>query len=295
MDFADIKNDIAFRKIFGNEQKTAPLISFLNAALQLEGDERVVSVSLANPYQFPRIAGEKATVLDVRAIDHLNRKFVVEMQVADKKGFDKRVQYYMARDYSMQIDEGEKYPALNPAYFIGILDFPFGADTNYHTRHLILNKNTQEHLLKDIQFSFIELPKFNKEETDLVTPIDKWTFFIKKSEELHVIPDFANEDEGLKTAFIEADKYQWTKEEIIAYDNVTIKEADELQEKLKVAEQAREQGKEEGIAEGKDSKEAEMVIKLYQKGKTEVEIADLHDMLLEKVQQIIKKHTSSSQ
>jgi hypothetical protein len=67
MQFADIKNDIAFRKIFGNEQKTAPLISFLNAALQLEGNERVVSVSLANPYQFPRIAGEKATILDVRA------------------------------------------------------------------------------------------------------------------------------------------------------------------------------------------------------------------------------------
>jgi PD-(D/E)XK nuclease family transposase len=54
MDFADVKNDIAFRKIFGNEQKTAPLISFLNAALQLEGNERVASVSLANPYQFKK-------------------------------------------------------------------------------------------------------------------------------------------------------------------------------------------------------------------------------------------------
>ncbi|MFN7832923.1 MAG: transposase, partial [Bacteroidota bacterium] len=33
MQFADVKNDIAFRKIFGNEQNTAPLISFLNASL----------------------------------------------------------------------------------------------------------------------------------------------------------------------------------------------------------------------------------------------------------------------
>jgi hypothetical protein len=47
MQFAEVKNDIAFRKIFGNEQKTAPLISFLNAALELEGDNRVVSVSIA--------------------------------------------------------------------------------------------------------------------------------------------------------------------------------------------------------------------------------------------------------
>jgi predicted transposase/invertase (TIGR01784 family) len=274
MDFADIKNDIAFRKIFGNEQKTAPLISFLNAALQLEGDERVLSVSLANPYQFPRIAGEKATVLDVRATDYLNHKFVVEMQVADKKGFDKRVQYYMARDYSMQIDQGEKYPMLNPAYFIGILDFPFGTDKDYHTRHLILNKNTQEHLLKDIQFSFIELPKFEKKEEELVTPIDKWTFFLKKSEELHMIPDFANEDEGLKTAFIEADKYQWTKEEIIAYDNVTIKEADEVQEKLKVAEKARE----------------EMIIGMHEEGLSNQQIAKISKKSEAEVAQIIENH-----
>lgn len=285
MQFADVKNDIAFRKIFGNDQKTAPLISFLNAALELEGDHQVVSVSLANPYQFPRIAGEKATVLDVRATDQSGRKFVVEMQVADKKGFDKRVQYYTARDYSMQIDSGDDYRLLHPAYFIGILDFPFGSDTDYHTSHLILNKETNEHLLKDIQFSFIELPKFNKREDQLTTPIDKWTFFIKNATSLHMIPSFANEDEGLKTAFIEADKYQWTKEEIIAYDNVKIKEADEVQEKLLVAEKARE--------EGKEAQEAETVIKLHNKGKTEDEIADLLDIASEKVQQIIHRNTKS--
>jgi PD-(D/E)XK nuclease family transposase len=202
MDFADIKNDIAFRKIFGNEQKTAPLISFLNAALQLEGDERVVSVSLANPYQFPRIAGEKATVLDVRATDHLNRKFVVEMQVADKE--------------------------------------------------------------------------------ELVTPIDKWTFFIKNATGLHVIPAFANEDEGLKTAFIEADKYQWTKEEIIAYDNVTIKEADEVQEKLKVAEKAKEEGKEEG--------KEEMIISMHEEGLSNQQIAKISKKSEAEVALIIENH-----
>lgn len=280
MDFADIKNDIAFRKIFGNEQKTAPLISFLNAALQLEGDERVIGVSLENPYQFPRIAGEKATVLDVRATDYSGRKFVVEMQVADKKGFDKRVQYYMARDYSMQINSGEDYPLLNPAYFIGILDFSFGSDTNYHTRHLILNKNTNEHLLKDIQFSFIDLIRFDKEEDELITPIDKWTFFIKNATELHFIPAFANDDEGLKTAFIEADKYKWTKEEIIAYDNVNIKEADETQERLIVAEKAREEGKTAGI-EG-------MIIGMHEEGFTTSQIAKVSKKTEEEVERIIE-------
>jgi predicted transposase/invertase (TIGR01784 family) len=211
----------------------------LNASLELEGDHQVISATIANPYQFPRIAGEKATILDVRATDQSGRKFVVEMQVADKIGFDKRVQYYISRDYSMQIDKGEDYPLLNPAYFIGILDFPFGTDNDYHTRHLIMNKVTNEHLLKDIQFSFIELPKFSKEIHALESPIDKWTYFIKHSEKLHFIPDFANDDEGLKTAFIEADKYQWSKEELKAYDNVGIKEQDERGEKEWIAKKAK--------------------------------------------------------
>lgn len=293
MRFADIKNDIAFRKIFGNEQKTAPLISFLNAALELDGEHQVVRVSIANPYQFPRIAGEKASILDVRATDQSGRKFVVEMQVADKTGFDKRVQYYISRDYSMQIDKGEDYPLLHPAYFIGILDFPFGTDANYHTRHLILNKVTHEHRLKDIQFSFIELPKFLKDIHELETPIDKWTYFIKHSEELFVIPDFAQEDEGLKTAFIEADKYQWSKEELKDYDNVGIKEQDERGEKALVAQKAKEEGLLEGIEAGKEEKEAETVIKLHLKGKLDDEIADLLDIPVERVKEIIKKYYDS--
>jgi predicted transposase/invertase (TIGR01784 family) len=145
---------------------------------------------------------------------------------------------------------------------------------------------TNEHLLKDIQFSFIELPKFIKEMNELESPIDKWTYFIKHSEELHVIPDFANEDEGLKTAFIEADKYQWSKEELKAYDNVGIKEQDERGEKELVAQKA----KEEGRAEGKGEKEAETVIKLHLKGKSDEEIADLLDIPVERVKEIIKQY-----
>jgi DNA-directed RNA polymerase specialized sigma24 family protein len=116
----------------------------------------------------------------------------------------------------------------------------------------------------------------------LDTPIDKWTYFIKHSEELHVIPDFANEDEGLKTAFLEADKYQWSKEELKAYDNVKIKEQDERGERELVAQKAKE--------EGKDEKEAETVVKLHLKGKSDEEIADLLDISVERVKEIIKQY-----
>ncbi|MEY3079383.1 MAG: hypothetical protein RL086_536, partial [Bacteroidota bacterium] len=38
MKFANVTDDIAFRKIFGDENKQVVLISFLNAVLCLEGE-----------------------------------------------------------------------------------------------------------------------------------------------------------------------------------------------------------------------------------------------------------------
>ncbi len=50
MKFADVKNDIAFRKIFGNQKKSIVLISFLNAVLDLEGQNRIAKITILNPY-----------------------------------------------------------------------------------------------------------------------------------------------------------------------------------------------------------------------------------------------------
>jgi predicted transposase/invertase (TIGR01784 family) len=246
MKFVDIKNDIAFRKIFGNEKKSICLISFLNAVLELEANDRVVQVSIINPYLLPRIAGEKSSIIDVRATDKKGRQFVVEMQIADKDGFDKRVQYYTARDYSMQIEKGEDYPLLKPTYFIGILNFGFGEGKNYHSKHLIIEQETGDNLLSDIHFSFIQLSKFKKKEHQLKTAIDKWTYFIKNAKTLEVIPDNVD-DEGLQAAYAEADKHNWQKEELIAYDNASIRDADSEQELKKAREIGKLEEKIQGI------------------------------------------------
>ena len=63
MKFVDVKNDIAFRKIFGNEQRKVILKSFLNAVLDFQGQDRIKDVTLLNPFQLPRIAGENPRLL----------------------------------------------------------------------------------------------------------------------------------------------------------------------------------------------------------------------------------------
>ncbi len=226
MKFVDVKNDVAFRKIFGNENKKVILISFLNAVLGLEGQNRVKEVTLLNPFQLPRIAGEKSSIIDVRATDEKGATFIVEMQVAEPAGFDKRVLYYTSKDYAAQINSGEDYPLLRPVFFIGVLNFNYFSGKNYLSSHLIIDEETGECHFKDMKFRFIELKKFNKEVHDLKNIIDKWAFFIKNADELEVMPNDVD-DEGLREAYEEAAQHNWSKEAYDAYIYSGIREQDE--------------------------------------------------------------------
>lgn len=226
MKFVDITNDIAFRKIFGNENRKEVLISFLNAVLLLGSDKKIVTVEILTPYQLPTLKGGKVTIVDVKAKDENQKTYIVEMQVAEVDGFDKRVLYYASKSYSSQIDRGDLYETLNPIFFIGILDFEITQNPDYISRHKIVDIETGENLIADIEFNFIELPKFIKKENELNSIIDQWIYFIKNAENLNVIPDNIN-DEGLKNAYEDADKHNWTKMELDAYDNVFMREQDD--------------------------------------------------------------------
>ena len=46
MKFVDVKNDIAFRKIFGNQNKKVILLSFLNAILNRDENNKIVEVEI---------------------------------------------------------------------------------------------------------------------------------------------------------------------------------------------------------------------------------------------------------
>ena len=163
MKFADPRNDIAFKKIFGDAQHKEVLIHFINAALDFPEGAKVVDVSFTNPYQPPKIEDLKETILDVTATDQKNRTFIVEMQVQRDVYFAKRSLYYTSKSYVSQLDAGEDYQQLKKVHFIGILDFEFGAKQDqYVSNHLILDVDTKENRLNDFAFCFIALPKFHK-------------------------------------------------------------------------------------------------------------------------------------
>jgi len=244
MKFVDPKTDIAFKKIFGNEAHKNVLIEFLNEMLELEYP--IIDVTITNSYQPPDIFGLKETALDIKATDKAKRKFIIEMQVEKEAAFAKRAMYYSSKVYSQQLKVKEKYHQLKPVIFLGILNFSLFEHEKPLSRHLILNTQNMEHDLKDLEFNFIELPKFTLQESELETVTDKWMYFLRQAPNLDHIPTNSN-TEALQQAYQIAEQHTWTAEELEIYEAQGLK----LGKALNALETAHSDGVAEGERKGK--------------------------------------------
>jgi predicted transposase/invertase (TIGR01784 family) len=122
MIFINPKTDFAFKKIFGSDQSHGILISFLNGILYA-GQPTIQALDILNPYQAPKILGVKNTYLDIKAKLATGETVIIEMQVLNVAGFEKRILYNAAKAYSIQLQAGEDYPLLNPVIALTVTDF----------------------------------------------------------------------------------------------------------------------------------------------------------------------------
>ena len=243
MKFVDPKTDIAFKKIFGNNAHKSILIEFLNEILEL--DYPIESVDIADTYQPPKIYGLKSTSLDIKAKDQSKREFLIEMQVAKETWFSQRAMFYSSKAYSQQLAIGGNYQELKPVIFLGILDFEAFDHKSHFSRHLILNHETKQHDLKELEFNFVELPKFTKSENELETVADKWIYFIQQAMKLDHIPE-NTDTQALRLAYEVAAQHKWSAKELEMYEA----EEMEIHRANNVLQTARMEGLEQGIAEG---------------------------------------------
>jgi len=188
MRFISPKTDFAFKKIFGSEQSHDVLISFLNALLY-NGDRRISQLEILNPYLTPRIRGVKDTYLDVKAKLDNGTSVIIEMQVLNIEGFEKRILYNAAKAYSIQLGIGQSYSLLNPVIALTITDFVMFPEINQLTSRFILKEKDFliDYPIYDLELVFVELPKFDKAITDLETLADKWLYFLKHAIDLDVV------------------------------------------------------------------------------------------------------------
>ncbi len=251
MIFINPKTDFAFKKIFGSDQSHQILISFLNGILY-GGESTIQDLTILNPYQAPRIRGVKESYLDIKAKLHSGENIIVEMQVLNVAGFEKRILYNATKSYSMQLDKAKKYNELDPVIALTITDFKMFEEIKHPISRFVLKEENSliDYPISDLQLVFVELPKFTTPLSDLTTLTDKWIYFMQHAPDLEFVPERMGDVIEIQQAFEFANKAILTRDELDELEHQAFFIQDQQGAITYASNVALEKGRKEGQKEG---------------------------------------------
>ncbi len=245
--------DFGFKKIFGEENSKPQLISFLNAFLELEKKDKIVDLEFKNLEKLGLNIIDRKAIFDIYCLDESGNHIIVELQKAKQNWFKDRMVYYSSFPIQEQGVKGAYYDEkegnerkswnfkLKAVYCVGILDFEFSQpnkmqsilqesvkEENGNLKEIETIKENYLHIVKlkdqfnnvfydKLTFAFVEMPKFNKKEHELVTYLDKWFYFLKNLDSLNDIPLIYKDETIIIDAFKKAEYLNLPKEDKDSY------------------------------------------------------------------------------
>lgn len=288
MRFLDVKTDYAFKRVFGAEESVPLLISFLNAILGYQGDDAIVSLDILDPYLAPKLAGMKDTFVDVKAKLANHEVVIIEMQVLNVEGFEKRILYNAVKQYANQLVKGKKYHTLNPVIALTFANFVmFPEFDKYQSAFELLEKETFTQYNGDIELVFVELPKFNKTLDELADIKDKWIYFIQHAGDLDDIPETLREQPCIEDAFERVNEGAMSEEELELQTKRQIFIQDQINSMSLAMKQGLQQGMQQGLElgkqEGEYTKTLEIARNMLAQGLDSSMIATITGLTLEQI------------
>lgn len=213
--------DFGFKKLFGTEMNKDLLISFLNA-LPCSQRMEIKDVKYLNSEHLGDGYGDRRAVFDVYCQTADGGRFIVEMQKAEQEYFKDRSIYYSTFAIREQAPKGQKWNyRLEDVYTVGVLNFTFPGEEYPADKflHEIKLKDVEDnHVFYDkLTFLYLEMPKFNKREDELVTMFDKWMYVLRNLSRLLERPK-ALQDRVFQKVFEQAEIAHYSPEERREYE-----------------------------------------------------------------------------
>jgi len=219
--YLDPKNDLTFRKIFG--ERPHLIKSFLNSILPLEEGQLIEKIEYLEPELIPELPNLKRSIVDVHCTDNRGRYFIVEMQMYWTSAFEKRMLFNAGKAYVRQLQGGGKYRELKPVYGLSLVDDTFHNSAElkdiYYHHYKIVHTQKSDEVIEGLELIFIELPKFKaKNFTDKKIQTLWLRFLTEIDENTEDVPSDLSEIEEIKEALECVSKSAFTKEELLYYD-----------------------------------------------------------------------------
>lgn len=250
--------DFGFKKLFGTDMNKDLLISFLNALLH--GEQSIKDITYLNTEHLGTQEIDRRAVFDVYCENEQGEKFLVEMQKGEQQFFKDRSLFYSTFPIREQAVKGKSWDyELKAIYTIGILNFTFDDKDNnyYHHEVKLLDIRTKEVFYDKLTFIYLEMPKFNKSESELETMFDKWMFVLRNLSGLMERPA-ALQERVFERLFKAAEIAGFSKQELYEYED-SLKVFRDWYSVVKTAEK-------KGFEEGEKKKQQEIARNLKTMG-----------------------------
>ena len=131
-----LMNDYMFRAVM---QKNKNVLKELICALLHLNPLNVKSVTILNPIELGESFNAKTFVLDIKVIMDNSAIINLEMQVLQQSFWSDRSLSYLC-DIVNNLEKGEDYSQIKPAYHIGIVDFtPFPDYPEFYATNKLMN------------------------------------------------------------------------------------------------------------------------------------------------------------
>lgn len=241
--------DFGFKRIFGTDPNRDLLIAFLNEVFR--GRKQIVDL-VYNKNEHPGdTIYEGGAIFDLLCTGNDGGRFIIEVQRGRQENFKQRALFYTSRLISEQAPKGNRSEwAYNIAevYLVALLE-DFALEDSPMNEYLhdicLCNRDTGKIFYENLGYTYIELRKFVKTDTELSSELDNWLSVLKNMSSMDKIPVYLRKPVFEKLFNIAAYS-NLTKEEKAMYDSSLKSKWDNKN----VMDYAKQEAKVEGIQVG---------------------------------------------
>lgn len=267
-----LKLDVIFKRVFGNEKNEKIIAAFISDLLEIPR-KSIKKIYINNVELTPKYLEQKFSRLDLK-MDVDGRIINIELQVNKESFFKERTLFYWSKLYSEELLAGDEYTELKQTICINIINFNLFECEDYHSNFKILESERKELLTDKFAIHFFELKKVGKYKKN--KRMEDWLNLINA------------ETEGDLMAIQQSTTIPEVQDTIVMLRHLSadqqVRQEAYYREKL-LHDEASALGS--AKREGEEKKEAEIIIRMYKKGKSPEQISDDLEISIERVITVI--------
>ena len=153
-----LRNDYAFKRVFGVEENKDVLQDLLECILDIP-PENIAGLELLDKEFHKEILTEKLGILDIKLRLKDGTFIDIEIQNVWYRDFAERTLYYWSKMYNEGIKQGQDYTNLPKCITINLIGKGFDKNKRLHNKYLVLEQDTKEPLASKLEIHILNLEK----------------------------------------------------------------------------------------------------------------------------------------